>query len=220
MYSEEYILNYRAALKNLKSVYDPSISVRHYEGVASLSVSGDRLNHLIFMEEKSSGAYCTSSKMLGVGVFLKNNFGSSFAIDNNSLSSKVMYRTLGYIFCKMVDLPTCLGPTTKMHLLFLARLANICSILRLMYMHASICDQSIVRLYYSRIFVRCQYHLPYCKKTSVVPMINIHRPSRWFFIRPNVRSSSFGPKAVSVKTCIICRHPRFSFDFGFGEGVQ
>ena len=51
MYSEEYILNYRAARKNLKTVYDPSISVRHYEGVASLSVSGDRLNHLIFMEE-------------------------------------------------------------------------------------------------------------------------------------------------------------------------
>lgn len=51
LYEEEYILNYRAHLKNLKIVYDPSISVRHYEGVASLSVSGDRLNHLIFMEE-------------------------------------------------------------------------------------------------------------------------------------------------------------------------
>ena len=51
MYQEEDILNYRAELKNLKTVYDPSISVRHYEGVASLSVKGDRLNKLIFEEE-------------------------------------------------------------------------------------------------------------------------------------------------------------------------
>ncbi len=51
MYEEESILNYRAQLKNLKIVYDPSISVRHYEGVASLSARGDRLKKLIFEEE-------------------------------------------------------------------------------------------------------------------------------------------------------------------------
>ena len=51
MYEEENILNYRAHQKNLKTVYDPSLSVRHYEGVASLSVKGDRLNKLIFEEE-------------------------------------------------------------------------------------------------------------------------------------------------------------------------
>ena len=50
MYEEEYILNYRAHMKNLKTVYDPSISVRHYEGVASLSIKGDRLKKLIFEE--------------------------------------------------------------------------------------------------------------------------------------------------------------------------
>ena len=51
MYEEERILNYRAELKNLKTVYDPSLSVRHLEGVASLSIRGDRLNKLIFEEE-------------------------------------------------------------------------------------------------------------------------------------------------------------------------
>ena len=53
MYEEENILNFRAELKKLKVVYDPSISVDHLEGVASLSVKGDRLNKLIFEEENN-----------------------------------------------------------------------------------------------------------------------------------------------------------------------
>ncbi len=52
LYVEEDILNYRAKLKNLKVVYDPAVSVRHLEGMSSLSRTGDRCNKYIFELEQ------------------------------------------------------------------------------------------------------------------------------------------------------------------------
>ena len=53
LYLEEDILNYRAKLKNLKVIYDPSVSVRHLEGMSSLSHTGDRCNKYIFELEQT-----------------------------------------------------------------------------------------------------------------------------------------------------------------------
>ena len=65
LYVEEDILNYRAKLKNLKVVYDPSVSVRHLEGMSSLSHTGDRCNKYIFeLEQIRKSCFAMKKYML------------------------------------------------------------------------------------------------------------------------------------------------------------
>lgn len=64
LYMEEEILNYRAKLKNLKVVYDPSVSVRHLEGMSSLSYAGDRCSKYIFELEQSRKSHFVMKKYM------------------------------------------------------------------------------------------------------------------------------------------------------------
>ncbi len=53
LYMEEDILNYRISKSGLKSVYDPSICVKHLEGAATHKQSGDRCKKYIFELEQT-----------------------------------------------------------------------------------------------------------------------------------------------------------------------
>lgn len=53
LYMEEDALNYRAHRQNLKSLYDPSLSVLHLDGVSTLKSSGNRCKKYIFELEQT-----------------------------------------------------------------------------------------------------------------------------------------------------------------------
>ena len=47
LYMEEDILAFRCKLKNLKTIYDPTLKIIHYDGVSSLKISGNRCKKFI-----------------------------------------------------------------------------------------------------------------------------------------------------------------------------
>ncbi len=53
LYMEEDILNYRATKKNLKTVYDPAIQIKHLDGASSFKQSGNRCKKYIFELEQT-----------------------------------------------------------------------------------------------------------------------------------------------------------------------
>ncbi len=53
LYMEEDLLNYRAKKSNLKTVYDPSIQVKHLEGASTHAILGDRCRKYIYELEQT-----------------------------------------------------------------------------------------------------------------------------------------------------------------------
>ena len=73
---------------------------------------------ICLISSRIAPSFCTSSIKRGHGLFKKNNLGSSLACILVNLSSKLVLLYSENSCLINVDFPTCLAPTTKVHLLF------------------------------------------------------------------------------------------------------